>query len=408
MVVLTVLGKSSWAEETLSFQECVKRLRQNNAELLSAEENLKSLQSQVRGYYGAYLPQISANLGYQKGESLAVGSEGYTASLNASQNVFNGFADSAKISEAEGKLKVAEANLQSVKAKLSYDLKVAFVGMLYAQDSIRLSNNILKRRTENLNMVELRFQSGRENKGSLLLSRANLRQAQLDSLKAANFLENSRSDLIRVLGLSPEEKIEVTGGVPETLPSKTMPLFTDLVELTPEKIQSQGQIQSAQASLQGATSGFLPTLNLSGSVGKRGDSFFPEEENWNVGASLSWSLFSGGKDYFSRKSAFSQKLVAENNWRNLRLNMISQLRQSYLSFVEAVEELKVSEAFVEAGTVRAEIGRSKYNNGLASFDDWDRIENDLITYQKNQILKRKDRVLAEATWEKTQGTGVLQ
>ncbi|WP_415064179.1 TolC family protein [Bdellovibrio sp.] len=401
-------GGLSWAKEVLSFEDCVRLLRQNNAELLSAEENYKSLQSQVRSYYSSYLPQISANLGYQKGETTATDTEGYTASLSATQNIFNGFADSAKISEAEGKLKVAEANLKAVKAKLSYDLKSAFVGTLYAQDSIKLSKSILQRRTENLNMVELRFQSGRENKGSLLLSRANLKQAQLDSLKAEHALDNSRSALIRVLGLNPEDQMEVSGSFPQSLPPKELPSFVDLVEKTPEKLQAQGQIQTAAGVLQESTSGFLPTLNVSGAVGKRGVGFFPEEDTWNVGASLSWSLFSGGRDYFSRKSAFSQKLVAENNWRNSRLDMIAQLKLSYLGFVEAVEELKVSDSFVEAGTVRAEIGRSKYNNGLLTFDDWDRIENDLITYQKNQILKKRDRAVAEAGWEKTQGTGVLE
>ncbi|WP_374001303.1 TolC family protein [Bdellovibrio bacteriovorus] len=393
---------------TYSFADCLEILKKNNAELISAEQNLQSVQSQMRALYGNYLPQISANLGYQKGETDMLDNEGYSATLNATQNLFNGFSDSARISEAEGKVKVAEANLRTVKAKLSYDLKSIFASVVYAQDSLKLSKSIQKRRADNLNMVELRFQSGRENRGSVLLSKAYLKQAQLDVLKAENLYQTSHSSLIRVLGLAPDEVIEVQGRVPENTPSAATPAFGSLARQTPGALQAQGQIQSAEASLKNSRSEFLPSLDLSGSVGKTGEDFFPDRDRWSVGATLSWSLFSGGKDYFTQKSAFAQKLVAENNWKNSELELIAQLRQAFAEYTESVEQVKVSDAFVEAGAVRAEIGRSKYNNGLSSFDDWDKIENDLISYQKDQTLKRRDRVVAEANWEKTQGVGVLQ
>lgn len=72
----------------------------------------------------------------------------------------------ARISEAEGKVILTEANLRTVKAKLSYDLKTIFASVVYAQDSLKLAKNILKRRADNLNLVGLRFQGGRGIRGS--------------------------------------------------------------------------------------------------------------------------------------------------------------------------------------------------------------------------------------------------
>ena len=60
-----------------------------------------------------------------------------------------------------------------------------------------------------------------------------------------------------------------------------------------------------------------------------------------------------------------------------------------------------------AAETRAGIARSKYNNGLMSFEDWDRIETDLIQRQKAALLGRRERVLAEAAWEQTQGRGAI-
>ncbi|ASD64762.1 TolC family protein [Bdellovibrio bacteriovorus] len=407
ILLLTLTCTPALAANVYTFADCLELVKKNNAELIAAEQSLESARYNLNASYSNYLPQISANLGYQKGETDQVESEGYSATLNATQNVFNGFSDMAKVSENEGKLKVAEASLRTVKAKISYDLKSAFANVIYAQESLKLTRSIQKRRADNLNMVELRFQSGRENKGSVLLSKAYLKQAQLDVLKAENFFNTSRSSLIRVTGLSPDAEFEVQGKAPESNPSSVTPSFTKLAEQTPEHQQAQGQIQSAEAGLSNSRSEFLPSLDLSGSVGNTGESWYPERDRWSVGATLSWSLFSGGKDYFTNKSAFAQKLVAENTWKNSELEIIVKLRQAFAEFTEAVEQVKVSDAFVEAGSVRAEIGRSKYNNGLTTFDDWDKIENDLISYQKDQTLKRRDRVVAEANWEKTQGVGVL-
>jgi outer membrane protein len=83
------------------------------------------------------------------------------------------------------------------------------------------------------------------------------------------------------------------------------------------------------------------------------------------------------------------------------------LKQTYASYAESAEKLKVDQAFLDAAFTRAEIARSKYNNGLMSFEDWDRLESDLIQRQKNFLQSQRDRVVAEAAWEQAQGKGVI-
>jgi outer membrane protein TolC len=56
---------------------------------------------------------------------------------------------------------------------------------------------------------------------------------------------------------------------------------------------------------------------------------------------------------------------------------------------------------------RADIARTKYNNGLMTFENWDIIENDLIQRQKSFLQGQRDRVVAEAAWEQAQGKGVI-
>lgn len=184
---LSLLSCSSmvWAQQPLSFQDCVTLAQKNNADLQASEENYKSSQYQVDASRSGNMPQVSASLGYAKngtnGSSTTTTSgDSYTASLNASQNLFSGFADSAKVDQAKAQSRASESSLRSTKAQVSYDLKSAFATAIYAKDSIKISEDIVKRRNDNLRIVELRYESGRENKGSLLLSQANFKQAKLD------------------------------------------------------------------------------------------------------------------------------------------------------------------------------------------------------------------------------------
>ena len=150
-----------------------------------------------------------------------------------------------------------------------------------------------------------------------------------------------------------------------------------------------------------------PSLNLTGTASRVGDSWFPDRDSHSMGVSLSIPLYSGGRDYYGTKSAVSNLSAASYNRERVDQQLLAQLQQAYTTYVEAVQQLNVNLAFVEAATARAEIARNKYNNGLLSFEDWDIIENDLIVRQTALVLSQRNRVTTEAAWEQAQGKGVI-
>ncbi|MGE5086788.1 MAG: TolC family protein [Bacillota bacterium] len=415
-IVFSLLSCSSmvWAQQPLSFQDCVELVKKNNADLQSSEESYKSSQFQVDASKAGYMPQVSASLGYAKSgnnsSSVADTTSGdsYTAAITASQNLFKGFADSAKVDQARGQSRVSEASLRSTKAQVSYDLKNAFAMALYAKDALKITEDIMKRRNDNLGIVELRYDSGRENKGSFLLSQANYKQSKLDNLKAQYNKEVSQSDLKKVIGLAMNEVVEIKDDIPLNAPPAVEPDFNAIAARTPDRQQYEAQVEVSQGALESAKSGFFPSLDLTGSVGQIGQNFYPNDyDRWSVGATLTLPLFSGGRDYYSTKSVTSQLYAAKANLAGIEKSLLTNLKSAFAAYVIAVEQLAVDEAFLTAAKTRADIARSKYNNGLMSFEDWDTIENDLINKTKSYITSKRDRIIAEASWEKAQGVGAL-
>jgi outer membrane protein TolC len=138
---------------------------------------------------------------------------------------------------------------------------------------------------------------------------------------------------------------------------------------------------------------------------RQGPTFFPEGDRWSVSFAVSYPLFSGGKDYYALKANHSAHEAAKRNRESVALARAARLQQALQTWRDALEAVKVSEALLEASSVRARIARAKYNNGLLSFDQWDIIENDLINRQKGVLQARYDLEIAQATWEQLTGEG---
>ncbi len=411
-VSILVLTLSVWAAPStvMTWETCVQEAATNNPELRAARANLKAAGFTAEGAYSGYLPQLSAGAAYTdtsgSAASTTTSDTTYSTSVSLSQNLFAGFQDRAKIAQGAANRDATAASLAAAKAKLSQDLKSAFVGLKYAQENVTLTEDIMQRQKENLRLVELRFESGNENKGSYLLTKASLAQARYDNLQAQQDLVSAQAQLDRVLGRGETEGLEVRGDIPLTEPGKA-PDFRQLAREVPDYQQAAAQQKSAAAGVTLARSGLYPSLNLSGSVGRVGDNWAPDESRRSVGLNLNIPLYSGGKDYYATKSAVSSLEAAASNTDSAEHQLLVKLKQAYASYVESAEKLKVDQAFLDAAMTRAEIARSQYNNGLISFSDWNLIENDLIQRQKSYVQSRRDRVVAEAAWEQALGKGVI-
>lgn len=410
LLPILIFSANAASAAPLTWPRAIELLKQNNADLKSAEATFRSTRAQEGVARSGFLPDVSAELDYSRGSKSDAGNDDgtYSATLKGSQNLFSGGLDYAKVKQAKANTSAAGETLRITKAKISYELTQAFEGAVYAREYRKLTEEIIRRRSENLRLVQLRFQSGRENQGSVLLSKAYLEQAKYEDLQAQNSERVAQSQLARSLGLDSSEPQQVDGDVPVQEPAVT-PQFKDLVLQTPTYIQATAQQESKEFGVTAARAGFLPTLSLNGTTGDQGGNFYPhEKDQWSVGVNLTLPLFSGGKDYYSTRAASQDAVSATAATVNVRRETAVKLEQAYANYVESVSRLKVDHSFRDATQVRAEIARKKYNNGLMTFDDWDVIENDLISREKAYKQSQRDRVLAEAAWQQALGKGVLE
>ncbi len=412
--IIFTLALQSFAQTPVySWQSCIDMARQNNADVIAATENYKATKSNERAARQPFMPEVSVSMGGSRGDENIDGNpattpgEGYNVFAEAKQNLFSGFKDYANLKQAKYNTAAVDANLRIIKARISFELKSSYQSLMYAKEFNKLTQDIIHRRQDNMRLVELRWENGRENKGSLLLARTYYKQAEYDDLVARNSQYSSRANLARALGIDEAEDFDIVGEIPTSTP----PPRTNMRELattTPEHQQVVAQAEAADYGLMSTRSTFYPSLDIYANVKKQDTHLFPErQENWSVGFNVSFPLFRGFGDINRIRSASHTATQAYVNRVSVDRMLLAKVTNAYNNYVEAVARFELNHAFREATLVRAEIARNKYNNGLLSFEDWDVIESDLINRQKDYLSSLRDRTIAEAAWEQALGQGVI-
>jgi outer membrane protein TolC len=415
---LLLFGLATLAH-AMTWEQCVTESISHNPDIAVSAEAVRAAQASVGSSYSGYLPQLSGVSQFSHG-SFGVSGTGvpgagqpsnttkdqFNVGLNATQNLFSGFRDRGKVREARASLENAESSLAISKAKLGFDLRTAFSQVLFGEEQARLTADILRRREGNLRLVRLRYEGGRENKGSFLLSKASFAQAEFDRAQSDRGVLVARAQLARVLGRTDPANVRAEGKLASGS-AGDMPDFQAVAQTVPEYRQAKAQLLVAQAQLDQARATFFPSLDLNGSVSRQGDHFFPNTNRWSVGLNLTFPFFPGGRNIFDFEAAQANERKAELNRQSVENQLVLKLRQTYVAWLDALGQQHVAEEFLTAADERSTIARGKYTNGLMTFEDWDIIENDLISRQKSALTNRRDAVLAEAAWQQAQGKGAI-
>ncbi|MBU1027197.1 MAG: TolC family protein, partial [Candidatus Margulisbacteria bacterium] len=257
---------------------------------------------------------------------------------------------------------------------------------------------ILKQRKDNTALIELRYDSGKEDKGNLMSTRADQAQAEYDLSSAERDLKLAKLKLSQLLG---QDVADVEEEI--SLDSPSTADFEQLLKTTPSYIQAVKQIESAELAYKATISGFLPSVSLSGSYRKSGSDWPPDSTSKSWSLSLSYPLFPGGSNIADR-AIYSAKLdQAKEDFSASKKDIRYGLEEAFENFNDSLEGLKVAEISLAASEERAKISRVKYLNGLTNYDEWDRIESSYIQQQKSLLNYKKSALLAEASWYKSYG-----
>lgn len=388
--------------ERLDWAGCVRLARENNPDLLGAQKSVISSRASYRVSRNQLLPQVGLSSGYSESD-LSSRSSRWRAEGSAKVDVFNAGAY-ANVRSARARNHLAAAALQLALADVRSLLRQAYVQLLFSQQQIDVSKAIRDLRRDNAQLVDLKYQSGRESKGNRLKAQAELKEAEANFAQAERALKVAQRELNRQLGITDFKEVLAEGTLDAPLihPVDNM---AAVVESHPRVKGQNAAHEEAWANLSEARSALWPTLSASYSRSAIGDDYFPDTLHWSASGNLNFRLFAGGPTAaFNNITAARAGLErAGLELRSVRNAISADLESSWSSLLNSVEDVNVRREFLEAARQRNAESSVRYSSGLMSFEDWERVVTELVNAERGYIQAQRVAALAEARWDQARG-----
>jgi TolC family type I secretion outer membrane protein len=395
------------AEEVLTWEDCLKEAKENHPDLISAQEQLNQARADKAIARSEFLPQISSNLSEKTSQTATATAttrtETYSYDVTGTQLLFDGFKTSYSISSATEDIKSAQYDYQATSSNVRLSLRTAFVGLLKAQQLLHITEDIAARRKNNLELVKLRYEAGREHKGSLLNAQANLAQADFEVTQAGRDIDLAQRQLAKELGREESTSIRAEGELKIEFSGGENPDFERLAESNPLLQELIAKKEAARFDLKSAKAEFFPEIYANASAGRTDSHWPPDNETWSAGVSLSLPIFEGGSRIAGVSKAEATLNQARADERSGKDSVIFTLEETWKEWQDAIDKVGVEEKFLEAAEERAKITRAQYSIGLVSFDDWSIIEDNLVSAKKSFLNARADALVKEANWIQAKG-----
>jgi len=406
VLLLIFLLNNVYAEEIITWKHCVEEALKNHPDLISASEKLKQSKSDKAITTSTILPQISANASDKKLETdVKKEYEASSYSITGRRLLFDGFKTSNDAKAASETINASQYNYEVTSSNIRLRLRTAFTELLRTHKLVLMTEEIALRRKQNSELLKLRYEAGREHRGSLLTSQADLAQAEFEVVQAKRSVSLAQRQLIKELGRRKFIPIKINGDFEITDINRKKPNFEYLADNTIFLKELIARKEAARFGLKSAKADFFPKIYANATTGITNSDWLPDEDTyaWSVGVSVSLPIFEGGSRIAKISKAKAGLNKAQADERSGRDSIIFTLEETWTEFQNATDKVSVQRKYLEAAKERAKIANAQYSTGLTSFNDWIIIEDNLVNAKKSFLNAQANVLVNEANWIQAKG-----
>ena len=403
-----------------NLSEALKEAYQNNPELNAERENIKVSKSDLNISRSDFLPSITLS-GSKSSEdtSRLTNRDGTNAtitdvnpeskSVKIEQKIFQGFGGIADFKKSKLGLDLADAKLLKSEQEILFKAVEAFSGMIVANEKFSINERnvgLLERQVET---DRIRLDRGEVSVADLAQSESSLAEAQAKFIQAKNEVVTARLNYENVIGpiqdtFALNKNSDLNLKIPMTLENAINLSKNNNPELIIAKLEYEQSEQDVKIS----QSDLSPSATLSFETKETDDlsSTIDQQDKETVQATVSWPLFSGGKNYAglskSKNLRNRKKLLLDNALRINDTNVTTAWSnmKSNASMLESVK-LQVRAAQIANEGITAEYESGKGRSTL------DVIQSNSILLNSQISLANSEREFLLSKFKLLQSVGIL-
>jgi len=160
--------------------------------------------------------------------------------------------------------------------------------------------------------------------------------------------------------------------------------------------------------VQSAEAGYRPNVSLITGYGVREDSFAPQDQEWSVGAVLSFPLFTGSERSYKVRKAEADLKASVFEYEKALQEISLEVWTAYQRTAEARQAIDAATALVESARESLDAGEGEYKNGIGSIIDLIDAQTDYTQARNHMVQARLDWHTALARLERAVGQSLSQ
>jgi outer membrane protein len=366
--------------DTLDLRQCIEIALKKQPNIVAAMGNVNINQSRIGQAKANYYPQINWSSNYNRIYSksaaasprLSGGSDAYDqyqSNVTLSQNIYDFEKTSTQVKIQNLNLDSSRRDLENVSSQIVFGVKQAYFTVLQA-----------KRNRE-----------------------VDLSNAKLNLIKVENAHRIARVNLNNAVGIpeAPEYNIVDDFGF-----QKYQMSFNDALKQAyagrPDLQSIITKKEASEKTIELQKKGYYPTLSGNAGYGFSGEDF-PLDRGWNVGATLTFPLFSGLSTKYQVEEARANLDILRANEESLKQAIHLDVEQAYLNLQQASESISTAELAVRQATENIELANGRYASGVGSPIEVTDALVSLSNVKTAYIAALYDYKVAQASMEKAMG-----
>jgi outer membrane protein len=373
-------------EEQLNLKRCIEIALIKNPAVIAARNTVDASGSRVGQAMSNYYPQVNWTSGYSRISpvtsrsfstvgAVTTGSSGgssrsfdeYTSSASLSQNIYDFGRTSSQVRVQNFNFDSSRSDLENVTDQVVFSVKQAYYGAVQAKHNRAVAEDTVKQTLQHLEQARGFYDVGTKPKFDVIKAEVDVSNAKLNLIRSENDLRIAFVNLNNAMGVpeAPEytlyeslsfEKYDIT--------------FEDALarayDHRPDVRSIAARRRAAEASVEAARTNYYPFLTGNASYNWSGGKIDQMEHGWNIGAVLSFPIFSGFLTKHQVEEARANLGVLKANEESLRQTVFLEVEQAYLTLKAAEEAIPTAELGVEQAKENFDIANGRYAAGVGS------------------------------------------
>lgn len=324
--------------------------------------------------------------------------------VNWELDVFGGIRRGVEASKAD--LAASIENSRDVRVTLLAEAARDYVAVRALERRIQIAKANLRDQNDSLKLAQARFEQGFAPELDVFQARSLLEttEAQVPEFerelaqtvhqigvllgREPDALQAELSDMAPIPGIADPDAVAVR--IPAGLPS-------DLLRRRPDIRAAEREIAAATARVGVATADLFPKFNIVGTAGLEsispGDFFFGTSRMWQVGPSMTWPIFEGGRIRANIEVRNAQEEQALLSYRKTVLIALAEVEDALVAYAKERTRHQALAASAEDFKRSQLLALDRYEEGYATYLDV--LEAQRSLYSAQDSLAQSDQQIID-------------